>query len=42
MRCALVIKHSAFSIMAGLIVEMLFMLLSVYNAVEWAENERTG
>ena len=27
------IKHSIFFIMAGLIVEMLFMLFSVYNAV---------
>ena len=35
---ALTIKHSIFSEMAGLIVEMLFMLFSVYNALQW-ENE---
>ena len=29
--CALTIMHSIFSIMAGLIVEMLFMLFSIYN-----------
>jgi len=28
---ALVIKHSIFSIMAGLIVEIFFMVFSVYN-----------
>ena len=34
MVCALMIKHSIFSIiMAGLIVEILFMLFYVYNAV---------
>ena len=27
------IKHSLLSVMAGLIVEMLFMLFSVYNSV---------
>ena len=27
------IEHSVFSVMAGLIVEMLFMLFSVYNTV---------
>jgi len=31
--CALTIMHSVFSVMAGLIVEMLFMLFSVYNTV---------
>jgi len=29
--CALTITHSVFSVMAGLIVEMLFMQFSVYN-----------
>jgi len=29
--CALIIVHSVFSVMAGLIVEMLFVLFSVYN-----------
>ena len=33
------IEHSVFSIMAGLIVEILVMLFSIYNAVQWAENE---
>ena len=37
--CVLTIVHSVFSIMAGLIVEMLFMLFSVYNTAPWAENE---
>ena len=36
---ALTIEHSVFSVMAGLIVEILFMLLSIYNAAQWAENE---
>ena len=31
---ALMIKHFVFSVMTGLIVEMLFMLFSVYNAVQ--------
>jgi len=31
--CTLPIKHSVFSIVAGLIVEMLFMLFSTCNAV---------
>ena len=31
--CALTIVHSVFSVMAGLIVEMPFMLFSVYNTV---------
>ena len=31
---AWMIKHFLFSIMAGLIVEKLFMLFSVYNAVQ--------
>ena len=31
--CALTIVHSIFSVMAGLVVEMLFMLSSVYNTV---------
>jgi len=31
--CALTIMHSVFSIMAGLVVEILFMLFSVYNTV---------
>ena len=29
--CTLTIVHSVFSVMAGLIVEMLFVLFSVYN-----------
>jgi len=36
---ALTIVPSVFSIMAGLIVEILFMLFSVYNTAQWAENE---
>ena len=36
---ALTIKHSVLSIMAGLIVEVLFMLFSVYNVAQRAENE---
>ena len=32
-------QHSVFSLMAELIVEILFMLFSIYNAVYWAENE---
>ena len=31
--CALMIKHSVFSLITGLIVEMLFVLSFVYNAV---------
>ena len=31
--CILTIKHFVFSVMVGLIVEMLFMLFSIYNAV---------
>ena len=31
--CALTIKYSVFFIMAGLIVEMLFMLFSIYKYV---------
>ena len=31
--CALMIVHSVFSVMASLIVEMLFMFFSVYNTV---------
>ena len=31
--CALTIKHSVFSFMTGLIVEILFVLSFVYNAV---------
>ena len=34
--CVLTIKHSVFSIMTGLIVELFFF---VCNAVKWAENE---
>ena len=37
--CTSTIEHSVFSVMAGLIVEILFMLFSVYNATLWAENE---
>jgi len=37
--CALTIGHSTFSVMVGLIVEILFMLFSVNNAALWAENE---
>jgi len=33
------IKHSVFSVMAGLIVEILFMLFSVYYAALWAESK---
>ena len=36
---ALTIEHSVFSVMVALIVEVLFMLFSVCNAVLWAENE---
>jgi len=36
---ALTIKHSVFSVMAALIVKVLFMLFSVYNAALWAENK---
>ena len=32
-------KHSIFFVRAGLIVDMLFILFFVYNAVYWAENE---
>ena len=32
-------EHSVFPIIGGLIVEILFMLFSVYNAALWAENE---
>ena len=32
-------ENSVFSIMAGLIADMLFMLLSINNAVGWAEYE---
>ena len=35
----LTIKHSIFSVMAGLIAEMIFMLLSIYNVVGWVENQ---
>ena len=31
------IEHSVFSITAGLTVEMLFMLFSVLNAMQWAK-----
>ena len=37
--CTLTIKHSTFSVMVGLIVEILFMLFSVNNAVLRAEDE---
>jgi len=37
--CTLMIKHSAFSVVAELIAEILFMLLSIYNTVGWAENK---
>ena len=37
--CTLMIKHSVFSVMDELIEEMLFMLLSIYNTVGWAENK---
>jgi len=36
---ALTIEHYAFSVMAGLIVEIFFMLFSIYNIAYWAENE---
>ena len=31
--CSLMIEHSVFPVMAGLIVEVLFMLFSVYSTV---------
>jgi len=31
------IKHSVFSVMAKLIVEMLYLLFSVPNTMKWAE-----
>ena len=34
--CTLMIEHCIFSIMAGL---MLFMLFSVHNIVQWAESK---
>ena len=37
--CALMIEYSILSVKTGLIVEILFMLFSIYNAVKWAENE---
>ena len=36
---ALMIEHSVFSILAALIVEMPFTLVSVYNVVQWIEND---
>ena len=36
---ALTIEHSLFPILAGLIVEVLFMLFIVYKAGWWAENK---
>ena len=36
----LMIVYSIFSVMAGLFVEILFILFSVHNTVKWAENER--
>lgn len=35
----LTIKHSVFSVMAGLIVEILFMLFSVHNGLKMSEYE---
>ena len=32
-------EHFFFSVLAGLIVEKLFMLFSIYNAVQWVKNE---
>jgi len=37
--CALMIEHFVFSVTAGLIVEVLLMLFSVYNAAQWTEIE---
>ena len=37
--CALTIVHSVFSVMAGLIVEMLFMLFSLRNGLKMSEYE---
>ena len=37
--CTLTIKHSVFSTILGLIVEMFFMLFSIYVTVWWVENE---
>ena len=31
------IDYSVFSVMAGLIVEILLMLFSVFNTVQWAK-----
>ena len=36
---ALTIEHSVFSIMAGLIVEMFFVLFSIYNGLKMSEYE---
>jgi len=36
---ALMIEHSVFCVMTALIVKILFMLFSVYNAAVWAENK---
>ena len=36
---ALTIELSVFFIMVGLIMERLFILFSIYSAVQWAENE---
>jgi len=36
---ALTIEHSVFSVMVGLILEILFRLFSIYNTALWAENE---
>ena len=35
----LTIEHYVFSVHTRLIVEIFFMLFSVYNAVKWAEKE---
>jgi len=37
--CALTIGRSIFSVMAGLILDILFMLFSICNAALWPENE---
>ena len=34
------IEHSIFTVMVGLIEEIIFILFSVYTTVQWAENEK--
>ena len=37
MRHALMIEHTVFTVMAGLIVGILFMLFSIYNGLKMSE-----